>query len=76
MYTVIQVNIDTKIEVTYGNLIHDIKCLAAGLQEHGLKKGQCVALALPNSSEFVITLLAVIHCGALVSLINPVYNTR
>ena len=72
-----QVNVDTKKEITYRTLINNVKSLAAGLQiTHGLKKGQCVALAMPNSSEFVVTLLALTYAGAVVSLINPVYNSR
>ena len=39
-----------------------------------VKRGQCVAMALPNSIEFVVTLLAVNQVGAFISLINPVYT--
>ncbi|EFX65709.1 hypothetical protein DAPPUDRAFT_303557 [Daphnia pulex] len=71
------VSVTTKEEFTYGDLIHDVNCLAAGLQASGLvKRGQCVAMALPNSIEFVVTLLAVSQVGAFISLINPVYTPR
>lgn len=58
-------------------MIHDANCLAAGLQAAGhIKHGQCVALALPNGVEFVITLLAISQLGGAASLINPTYNPR
>ena len=72
-----QVNVITKEEFTYGELIHNVNCLAAGLQAQGLVKcGQCVAMALPNGVEFVITMLAISQLGASVSLINPTYTAR
>lgn len=64
-------------ELTYSQLIHNAKSLAAGLQtSQGLKYGQCVALALPNCTEFIVTLLAVNHLGAVASFVNPVYTPR
>jgi acyl-CoA synthetase (AMP-forming)/AMP-acid ligase II len=68
---------EVSLEFTYGDLIHDVNCLAAGLQTSGLvKRGHCVAMALPNYIEFVVTLLAVNQVGAFISLINPVYTPR
>ena len=46
--------------------------LAGVLQsDFGLSKGQVVALALPNSKEFVVAFLAVLLCGGVVALVNP-----
>lgn len=64
-------------ELTYGQLIHDVNHLAAGLQaSQGLKYGQCVALVLPNCMEFVVTLLALSQLGTVASFVNPVYTLR
>ena len=63
--------------MTYSELLNNIDSLAAGFQANlGLKKGQCIALALPNNLEFTVTLLAANKCGAAVSLVNPVYTFR
>lgn len=74
---VAMVNISTMEELTYGQLIHDVNHLAAGLQaSQGLKYGQCVALVLPNCMEFVVTLLALSQLGTVASFVNPVYTLR
>ncbi|XP_057377432.1 uncharacterized protein LOC130698831 [Daphnia carinata] len=71
------VNVSTMEELTYGQLICDVNHLAAGLQaSQGLKYGQCVALAIPNSMEFIVTLLAVNQLGAVASFVNPIYTFR
>lgn len=63
--------------MTYKELLNNIDNLAAGFQTTlGLKKGQCIALALPNTLEFAITLLAANKCGVVVSLVNPIYTFR
>jgi len=50
--------------------------LAAALQaDYGLVKGQVVALALPNSEEFIVSFLAVLMCGGVIALVNPASTT-
>lgn len=71
-----QVDIVTKAELKYSDLLHLVPKLAAGLQStYKLSKGQYVAVALTNSIEFLITVLAVSQCGAIASFVNPVYTT-
>ena len=70
-----QTDLLTKRNWKYSDLLTAINQLSAGLQSvHGLCKGQFVGLALPNSAEFVVSLLAVMRCGGVASFINPAYN--
>lgn len=48
-----------------------IDSLAFALQKHGVKKGDSVAIALPNVPEAVIALYAVNLVGAVADLIHP-----
>lgn len=69
-------NTETKQQTTFSELISSVSSLAAALQHDiGLKKGEFVAVALPNSAEFIITVLAISECGGVVSLVNPAYNS-
>ena len=47
--------------------------LGTALAEMGVKKGDCVALMLPNSFQYVISFYAVLKIGAIATGINPTY---
>jgi long-chain acyl-CoA synthetase len=49
---------------------------AAGLGELGVRKGDRVALLLPNSPQFVIAYYGLLKAGAVVVPLNPLYSTR
>ncbi|MCB1682308.1 MAG: long-chain fatty acid--CoA ligase [Alphaproteobacteria bacterium] len=51
----------------------EVLCLAKGLQEIGVKKGDHIGLFLPNSPYYVISYYAVLLCGACVVNLNPLY---
>lgn len=61
--------------MTYGELGASVKRVAAGLAEHGLEKGDVLAIFSPNLLEYVVTFYAVISLGGIVSTINPLYTT-
>lgn len=48
--------------------------LAAALAELGVGKGDRVALHLPNCPQYVIAYFAVLHLGAIVVNLNPLYT--
>ena len=50
--------------------------LANALLELGVKKGDRVALLLPNCPQFVISYYAVLKVGAIVVATNPLYSPR
>jgi long-chain acyl-CoA synthetase len=59
---------------TYEELISDIQRGAAVLADHGVDTGDVLALALPNSYEFIVGTLAGLAREAMVAPINPEYR--
>ncbi|CAA9447460.1 MAG: Long-chain-fatty-acid--CoA ligase [uncultured Rubrobacteraceae bacterium] len=49
---------------------------AASLAASGVKKGDRVALMLPNCPHYVISFFAVVRLGAIVTQVNPTYMER
>lgn len=63
---------DTKKEFTYSQIKENSYALAAGFQiEFNLKRGDIVAVLLPNCLEHPIIIFGITLCGATASLINP-----
>lgn len=60
-------------EVTYTDLNTQADALAAALVDMGLKKGDRVALIMPNSVAFTIGYYAILKAGGVVSAANPTY---
>lgn len=60
----------------YGKLDEYVNRLATALYQIGVRKGDRVAVMLPNSPQFVITFFAVVRLGAVVVNINPTYTSR
>ena len=50
--------------------------LANALLEMGVRKGDRVALLMPNCPQFVISYFAVLRAGAIVVATNPLYSPR
>lgn len=59
--------------ITYGELDAAVDALAAALVDLGLKKGDRVALILPNCTQFVIAFYATLKAGGVVAAVNPTY---
>ena len=62
--------------MTYGELGDDIGRAAEGLRRLGVKKGDRVALVLPNCPEHVVAFYAALRLGAVVVEHNPLYTAR
>jgi acyl-CoA synthetase (AMP-forming)/AMP-acid ligase II len=60
--------------MTYHRLRTQVDCFAAALDELGVRKGDRVALMLPNSPQFVIAFFAALRLGAIVVNTNPTYT--
>jgi acyl-CoA synthetase (AMP-forming)/AMP-acid ligase II len=58
--------------ITFGELVAQIRAVAAGLAALGIRKGDVVALWSPNSPEFAVAFHAVATLGAIVTTANPV----
>ncbi|NWF95730.1 MAG: long-chain fatty acid--CoA ligase [Candidatus Thorarchaeota archaeon] len=59
------------VEVTYSRLGELVNRAANGFAKMGVKKGDTVALMLPNVPQFVIAYYGALKCGATIAPINP-----
>lgn len=63
-------------ELNYAQLKERVDRLATALHNLGLKKGDRVAIMLPNCPQLVISYYAVLRLGAVAVMINPLYMER
>ncbi|MED1919256.1 long-chain fatty acid--CoA ligase [Bacillus thuringiensis] len=68
--------IDGEKTFTYSQLKEVVDRLAAALQYRGFQKGDRLAIMLPNSVEYVISLFATLRLGGIVVQVNPMYTTH
>src|SRR5574341_595039 len=59
--------------LTYAQLADLSDRFAAGLAGLGVKKGDRVAIALPNTTQFVIAFFGILKAGAIVVALNPTF---
>ncbi len=65
------------VKLTYRDLRIQVEMLAAYMQQvWGIKKGDRVAIMMPNLLQYPISLFAVLSVGAIVVNINPLYTPR
>jgi long-chain acyl-CoA synthetase len=62
--------------ISYGQLLDHVNRLAAGLQAMGVKKGDRVALLMPNCPQFVISYFGALRAGAIVTATSAMYTAR
>ena len=62
--------------MTYRQLLEDVNRFAAALHALGVRKGDRVALMLPNLPQFVIAFFGALKVGAIVVNTNPTYTSR
>jgi long-chain acyl-CoA synthetase len=63
-------------KISYGRLKELIDRFATGLADHGVKKGDTVALYLLNCPQYVVAYFAILKLGAKVTPISPVYTSK
>ncbi|HEY1997396.1 AMP-binding protein [Paraburkholderia sp.] len=63
-------------ELTYGELARKATAFAAYLQSIGVKPGERVAIMLPNTFQYPVSLFGVLKTGAVVVNVNPLYTVR
>ncbi len=63
-------------EISYREVNDAVDQLAAALQRLGAKKGDRIAIHMPNCPQFIISYFAVLRIGAVVVPCNPVYTQR
>ncbi|MGE8549234.1 AMP-binding protein [Alcaligenes sp. WGS1538] len=62
--------------MSYRELEQHALALAGWLQREGVRKGDRVALMMPNLLQYPISLYGVLRCGATVVNTNPLYTAR
>jgi len=62
--------------LTYRELNELVDKFTAGLQKLGVKKGDRVAIHLPNCPQFLISYYAILRAGGIVVPCNPMYVAR
>jgi len=62
--------------LTYGELARKATAFAAYLQSIGVKPGERVAIMLPNTFQYPVSLFGVLKAGAVVVNVNPLYTVR
>lgn len=66
---------ETGRKYTYSQLRDHSAAVAFRLQtKFNLKRGDVVAICLPNVPEFAIALLGVLEAGLVITTLNPIYT--
>ena len=63
-------------KLTYGEIRDQVRRLAAALKDMGVKKGDRVAIMLPNSPQFIISYYGVLEAGGVIANISPLHVER
>jgi long-chain acyl-CoA synthetase len=62
-----------KAELSFGDLDAQSDALAVALSDMGVKKGDRVAIVMPNCTQFLIAFYGILKAGAIVCATNPTY---
>ena len=60
-------------KITYDELLKQVNQLAHYLEAQGVQSGNFIAIAMPRCSELIISLLAIMQCGAAYLPLDPQY---
>ncbi len=63
-------------KISYALLQDHVNRAAAGLQARGVKKGDRVALLMPNCPQFVVSYFGAMRAGAIVTATSAMYTAR
>ncbi|MEO8952955.1 MAG: class I adenylate-forming enzyme family protein [Ktedonobacteraceae bacterium] len=64
------------LTLTYREVVSMVNCIANGLYNMGMRKGDRICLLTTNRPEYIITFIAAASIGAVVSPMNPAYKDR
>jgi acyl-CoA synthetase (AMP-forming)/AMP-acid ligase II len=64
------------ISMTYNELMENADCFARCLIDHNLKKGDVVAINLPNTPQYLIALIGTLKAGCVVSGLSPLLTPK
>ena len=63
-------------KITYRQLGEEAANVASGLAQRGLKKGQRMAIMLPNCPQYIAAYYAILKIGGIVVNVSPMYVER
>jgi len=63
-------------KITYRELGEEVANAASGLAQEGLKKGERMAIMLPNCPQYVAAYYAILKIGGIVVNVSPMYVER
>jgi len=63
-------------KITYRQLGEEVANVASGLAQRGLKKGERMAIMLPNCPQYIAAYYAILKIGGIVVNVNPMYVER
>ena len=64
------------VRITYGEIDERSKSLGAWLQSQGVKRGDRVAVMMPNVPQYLVAIGAILRVGGVVVNVNPLYTAR
>jgi long-chain acyl-CoA synthetase len=64
------------LTLTYREVVSMVNCIANGLYDLGLRKGDRLCIFTANRPEYIITFIAAASIGVVVSPMNPSYKER
>lgn len=62
--------------LSYSELVRDVRCLASGLANIGIRQRDVVAIWSPNVPEYAVVFHAVVRLGAILTTANPAYTAN
>jgi long-chain acyl-CoA synthetase len=64
------------VRFSYGDIDERSKALGAWLQSKGVKRGDRVAIMMPNVPQYLVAIGAILRVGGVVVNVNPLYTPR
>jgi long-chain acyl-CoA synthetase len=65
---------DDRLDLTYRQFAQRVDAFAAQLSGHGVRRGDVVAIMLPNRAELLVALMAAWRIGAAATPVNPTFT--
>jgi len=64
------------VRLSYGDVDERSQALGAWLQSRGVKRGDRVAIMMPNVPQYLVAIGAILRVGGVVVNVNPLYTAR
>ncbi|ULE35779.1 FadD3 family acyl-CoA ligase [Mycobacterium sp. IDR2000157661] len=68
--------VDGPLRLSFGELVHRIRCAAGAFKEFGIGKGDRVAVWAPNSAEWIVAAFGVMMAGGVLVPVNTRFKSE